>query len=138
MEYTINIKSMKRLVAYSPNIIKHFCRSAGRLHGLIALREQLNVVHVTGRYETFEQVEMDMETLKVDIARAAILCARTLANLNRQAEKNRIPIVCYGLSEMSMSQVIIAVNDYVDELVAQSDFENWVDELAREGKSACA
>jgi len=39
---------------------------------------------------------------------------------------------------MSMSQVIHAVNNYVDELVAQSDFENWVDELARERKSACA
>ena len=81
---------------------------------------------------------MDMETLKVDVARAATLCARTLGNLNRQAEKNHIPIVCYGLSEMSMSQVIHAVNNYVDELVAQSDFENWVDELARERKSACA
>ena len=126
----INVNSLRRLVVYSPNIVKHFVKISARLHGLLAMREQLDIAKATKRFETFAQVEMDRESLKVDIANSAALCARTLANLNALAKKHNIPNVCYRVEELSVSEVIAAVNDYVDELVAQSDYDAWVNEIS--------
>lgn len=126
----INVNSLRRLTVYSPNIVKHFVRISARLHGLLALREQLDVAKATKRFETFAQVEMDRDGLKMDIANGAALCARTLSRLNALASEHDIPDVCYRLEELSVSEVIAAVNDYVDELVAQSDYEAWVNEIS--------
>lgn len=126
----INIHNTKTLAPIAPGITKHFCRSAARLHGLLAFREQLNIAEETGHYATFAEVEADMEEIKSNIAKLANICASLLSKMNALANKFEVGAICVDLNEASLSEVIDACNEYVDELVAQSDYRDWVEETA--------
>ena len=124
----INVNNMKKLAPMCSGLVKYFCRSAARLHGLLAFREQLNIAHATGRYQTFAEVEADMEEIKRSIAKSAILCGSLLAKLNVLGRKYDVGAICSDLEDSNITDVIDAINAYVDELVRLSDFKAWIEE----------
>lgn len=126
----INVARLKKLAVMCPNVVKHFCRSAARLHGLIAFREQLNLAETKGQYRTIPGVEVEMEDIKKSIAQSAVLCGNILVKLNAYGQKNNIGNICPDIENANLSDIIEAINTYQDELVSLSDFRSWIDEVA--------
>ena len=122
----INVNSVKALAPVCPNIVKHFCRTASRLHGQIAFREQLNMAEESGKYTTFQLVEADMQDLQQSILHTASECRTLLIKLNVLAKKHNIRAVCTSLDEVAVSGFITATVAYVEELVAKSDYSSWI------------
>lgn len=122
----INIMSTRKLTAICPKKVAHFCRTAARLSGKLALREQFNAEKETGICSSLEMAEVDGEQLKMAIVKSARDCADTLYRLNVIAKKNGIQEPLKNVAELDLTEIIEAVNGYVTTLVGESDFRDWV------------
>lgn len=132
MKKNINIESTRRLALVTPNLITHFCRSAARLNGMLALREQFNEEHLDGACSSIAMAEVDSEELRQKIVKCARDCANSLFRMNQQAKKHNIAEPLYCVDEMGLADVVDSVRQYVTELVGESDFREWVDKYDKE------
>lgn len=125
----INENNMKSMACVESNLVKHFVRSASRLLGKIALREQFNLESVTG-FTSYKMVGIDHEDLCRQITKDAIITAKALCRLNAHAVQRGIGPCLYGIEEMSLSEVVESVTEYTEKLIRQSDYQMWLDSLA--------
>lgn len=130
----INTTSIKKLIPYSYGAVVHFCRTSARLYGKLALREQLDYETETGDFSTFEMVEQDREELKREVALLARTCSAAIFRLNGIAQTHDILPVMSAVGSMSLTDIITAVVDYVEALVAESDYRSWQIELEEENQ----
>lgn len=133
MENTvINATSIKKLIPYAYGAVVHFCRTSARLYGKLALREQLDYESVTGIYSSYAMVDQDREELKREILSLAGACASSIHRLNGIAKKHDITTPLPEVNAMSLTELITAITDYVEALVAESDYRTWIKELEEE------
>ena len=126
MNTNINIEATRKLTAICPKKVAHFCRTAARLSGKLALREQFNAENEVGTCSSLAMAEVDGEMLNMAIIKSARDCADTLYRLNVIAKKHGIPEPLKDVAEMNLTGIIAAVNEYVTTLVGESDFRDWV------------
>ena len=124
----INTTTLKKLVPIASGTVTHFCKSAGRLYGKLALREQLNYESVT-HYTSIEHVDINREDLKREIINLARDCGTTIRRLNIMAKKHNFPAVLANIDELSLTQFIELIDTYITELVADSDFRDWCENI---------
>lgn len=125
----INVNSIKCLIPYAYGAVVHFCRTSARLYGKLAFREQLNYENQTGVFSSFDMVETDRAELKREIVRLASSCATSIQRLNAIARKHNILEPMASANSMSLTELITAVVDYVETLVAESDYKSWLEEV---------
>ena len=125
MTHTINTNNLKALIPYCPNRIKNFVRLAARVHGKLALREQLNYETENHDFSSIKMVNLDRAELKREIIHEATLCASALRALNHIAESHNLPLPSKNLEEINLTEFLNLIDTYVTELVAASDYAKW-------------
>jgi len=130
----INTTSIKKLIPYSYGAVVHFCRTSARLYGKLALREQLDYETETGDFSSFAMVDQDREGLKREIISLASACVASIHRLNGIAKTHGIIAPMSAVGSMSLTETIAAITDYVEALVAESDYCSWVKGLEEENK----
>jgi len=122
-------RNMKRMAISSPNLVKHFIRSTARLYGKLALREQFNLELTTG-FTSYKMVELDHEELCREIIKDAKITAKSLCRLNTLSLQRGYGPVLRRVEELSLTEIIQASADYLEELVAKSDYGDWGIEIS--------
>ena len=116
------------LVGGYSNLIKAVVKNSALLCGKLALRQQLTAEEEMG----FSSLEMvDLSTEHIEIANTIVVTTQKIANLlsrcNKAGLERGFGLACKGIDDASLSQVIEAVENYVQELLAESDFRTWID-----------
>lgn len=105
---TINEKTLKVLTGTRSNAVKDFIRTASRLRGNIALREQFKIK----KNDSYVFVEINEEQLSHTILRSAHYLVQIVTRLNFFAEKEGLPNVLALKGDESLSEIVSIVREF--------------------------
>lgn len=128
----INMTTLSQLVKVAPGKTREFIKTIGRFHGFVMQHETYKArgscySSVSGN--VYIDVYVDPEELETKVRMGENVSISSLYALNKLAYKNEFKPLLAGTNRMSRIQTAACILNFVEDIVRQSQYGEFMQEL---------